>query len=114
MEFFFFFFSRVFTVNRARLGRPPQWSPIAKIEHLYRIADTRLLFGGRIRRARSARQRTPRRDDGAIFSRNFSNLTTHLIKNVNATVSVGRPQCLFERVPRKLFLRNPHQNALQI
>jgi hypothetical protein len=45
-QFFFFFFSRVFTVNRARLGRPPQWPPIAKIEHLQRIADTRLLFGG--------------------------------------------------------------------
>jgi hypothetical protein len=58
MQFFFFFFFFKVTVNGARLGRRPVPPPIAKIEHLRHIGDTRLLFGGRIRRARGARKPT--------------------------------------------------------
>jgi hypothetical protein len=75
-SFFFFFFSRHFTVNRARHGRRPVPPPIAKIEHLRHIGDTRLLFGSRIRRARCARKHTSWRDDRAIFFVIFLTSTT--------------------------------------
>jgi hypothetical protein len=104
--FFFFFFFFWASVNAAQLGRRAVRPPIAKIEQVHGLPTPCLLFGGRIRRARTqhafdgerpAALATARVRGVARFfasAQHFLILKAHWGKKMAAAVIVGRSWCL--------------------